>query len=161
MTVALVSCGLSAAAFADSDHEGPVVAVSRMAALVRCDWWACFDLPIVRTLVTLGSPGLFTLRATYDSLHRQGCTCDTTIAETLSCPVDRWTLYTAPAGLVLAAEVLKASRIDCYGVDMTGTLDVTGGTGEDRSESRWARERAIWDAVVMWLSTRGVEVKRI
>ena len=168
MNIALVSCGPSASAFSEIDHEGPVIAVSRQGTKVRSDILACFDLPVMLNITDaiIGTPKLFTIRATLESLQRRQSRWYSTAlmpAEAHCCPVERWTLFTAPACLVLAAE-LGATTIHPYGVDMTGDGDSTGGTKGNpdvvRTEARWARERGIWEQIVDWLKGKGVEVRR-
>lgn len=168
MNIALVSCGPSASAFSASDHEGPIIAVSRKAKEVRADIWACFDLPVVLQIQAdvIGSPRMFTIYNTFESLQRrQSKWCNRAmLAESFECPVPQWALFTAPACLVLAA-AMGATRIECWGVDMSGDGDSTGGaTGNPdvvRTEARWERERAIWAGVEAWVKGKGVEVRRI
>lgn len=164
MHVALVSCGPSAAAFDPQRHPGPVVAVSKAARLFASDIWVCLDWPVfVRVADTVqGFPRLYTLNATLNTIRRRHCpwAASACVVDALACPVARFSLYTGPAALVVAYAVLGATRIDCYGVDMEGTGDVTGDPGEDRSETRWAKERAIWDGVTGWLASLGCDVVR-
>jgi hypothetical protein len=157
VTIALVSCGPSAAGFEADGHEGPIIAVSRAATIVRADTWACFDLPVALEFGSriIGAPKLFTVSNTFASLRRRNSPWleSAMVAENLVCPVWRWTLFTAPAALVHAAE-MGATRIDAWGVDMKGVGDVTGDPGADRSEARWAKERTIWNEIVDWLTPR-------
>lgn len=167
MNVALVSCGPSASAFAISDHEGPIIAVSRMATKVRADYWACFDYPVAKEIGEwiIGFPRLYSTADTVGSLARRKSQWSqmAIVADTLDCPIDDWMAFTAPACLVLGA-AMGATRIDCFGVDMAGTGDATGGTEGNpdvvRTAQRWEREREIWESIVGWVGLRGVEVER-
>jgi len=168
MNIALISCGPSASAFSASDHEGPIIAVSRKATQIRADIWAVFDVPVLLQSQTnvIGNPRLFTIHETLASLqHRQSKWANRAIvAESFECSVDHWHLFTAPACLVLAA-AMGATRIDAWGVDMSGDGDSTGGAAGNpdvvRTESRWNRERAIWAGVEEWVKGKAVEVMRV
>jgi hypothetical protein len=73
----------------------------------------------------------------------------------------RWSMFSATAGLMLAG-VLGAERLECFGCDMTGTLNWDG-TEEPtarRTAERWALERIIWEKTRNLVEEVGTEVIR-
>ena len=75
-------------------------------------------------------------------------------------PPVRWEEHAGLAALVLAVNMQGVRRIDCYGVDMSGTADFTGEDGPGRTERRWHEEREAWKVITSWAGVRGVTVER-
>lgn len=71
----------------------------------------------------------------------------------------RWSMFSATAALMLALR-LGASVVECFGCDMTGTLnyDGTPEPAANRTAERWALERIIWEKTRNVLEESGVEV---
>lgn len=163
MTAALFCPGPSLATLDAPPKADLTIGVNRAACGFPCHWWAALDLPLIERIHSdvIGAPRLFTCRATLASLERRGLTFPAAIvAEDLRGP-ERWSLYTAPAALVLAAH-LGARLIDVYGADWaTDAPDFDGAAaGENRSAARFQREREIWDRIVASLANAGVAVTR-
>lgn len=146
--------------------DGLTIGVNRAAIAYGCDWWAALDSPLILdpACTPAGSPSLFTSRETAARLARNlrhwayGATVAEDVFPGESLP-GNWTLFTAPAALILAAH-LGATRIDVYGADWTDAADFDGvRPTSDRSPVRWAREIPIWAAVVEWLGVRGTRVE--
>lgn len=121
---------------------------------------------VLKASAGVSNVSLLTNADTLASLRRRGhyrASCHTVTTEELrdGCPVPSFGLYTATAALVLLAR-LGATRVSVYGADWTDAPDFDGvAAGENRTETRWNRERAIWGEVVEWMRGRGCEVERI
>lgn len=140
------------------------VGVNRTAAAFPVDVFACLDLPLALDLwLAVPAPAWLTLSATAASVERRGLSSrEVVTVESLDgfCPVPNWRIYTAPAAVVYAAW-RGATEIRIFGMDWAGQRDWDGArAGENRSESRWERERAIWRDVAGWLAARRVTVTK-
>lgn len=166
MTYAILCPGPSAKSFADSDHEGPIITVNRAGLLYPSEIWAASDYPLIRDnqAKVLGNPNLLTKRQTYaDIKHRLTRFPRVEIVEDIvGIPKElHWQDKTMTCAMMFAV-ANGASRLDLYGCDWSGELDYDGvKAGEDRSESRWVKERAVYDGIVDWLNGKGVEVRRV
>jgi len=167
MTAAILCPGPSLLrSFAASDYAGLRIGVNRAATALACDWWAACDMPLIRSQWphVIGTPRLFTIRATRDSLVRRGYPEPNRLTDDLCryCPEAlRWCAFTATSALVLAGH-LGATQIDVFGADWTDAPDFDGVMVEGcrRNEQRWADERCVWGDVVSFLAERGVTVER-
>lgn len=145
-----------------------VIGVNRAAAFIGCSIWAALDSPLIQHhgREVVGSPTLFTRRASFDSLARHGDPWGSAYrpvcyAEDLACSVPRWDLYTLTASLVLA-QSLGAASVEVYGCDWTDAPDWDNArtVDQNRGEARWELERSIYAEVTAWLESRGCEVAK-
>ena len=82
---------------------------------------------------------------------------------------NKWSSWSGIAALGFAYHRIQKYRtphhrdptIDCYGVDLSGTLDVFGNSNTSRDDDRWARELVTWDAMVEVIHKAGITVNRI
>jgi hypothetical protein len=167
MTYAILCPGPSLSTFADSDHEGPIITVNRSGLLYPSEVWAATDYPMIRNNyeAVKGNPNLLTRRQTAADLpafRKSRFARVEIVEEIVGVPVGlNWQDKTMTCAMIFAF-VNGASKIDIYGCDWTGEADYDGVlAGEDRSESRWAKERAVYDGIVDWLKGKGVEVRRM
>jgi hypothetical protein len=174
MNAALLCPGPSLARLAMLPPCDCVLAVNRAALRWACDVWCALDHWSEKPGCTpggvrnwakdvIGSPLLLTCRGSADAVaKRQPWRGAVEAIESFrdACPVKGWTLYSATAALVYAAQ--SHQRITVYGADMAGTLDFdNAAAGVKRDEARWQSERYIWGEVVAALKQRGVEVNRV
>ena len=168
MTYAILAPGPSlCATFDAADHEGPIITVNRAALAYASEIWASTDYPIIRNNYESikGTPNLLTRRQTASDLpaHRKSRFPRVELVEDIvGIPAKLgWQEKTMTCAIMFAF-VNGATEIDVYGCDWAGNLDYDGTkAGEDRSEARWAKERAVFEGIADWLKERGVEVRRI
>jgi len=164
MRIALLSCGPSLPRWewVNRSDYAVVVGVNRAVARYSCDWWSAGDAECFTAVRPIGRPHLWTHAATLYRIGREHPTRATEHEAAVyhRCERKPWTIYSATAALMLALEV-KATRIDCFGVDMAGTQDWDGSERGCRDESRWSRERAAWGKAVDLLAAEGITVARL
>jgi hypothetical protein len=164
MKVAILSAGPSLkATWRGNGGYFWTVAVNQALIVERTDWLAAGDRP---TLAQLGDRrpfiGVWTMRHVIDEgvpgweKVRLIPFNDMPGWRGLSRPAN-WSIQAALAG----AYGLGATHIDVYGHDMSGDLDVSGRSGEDRSPGRWERERADWESSVEWMLAHNVSIRLI
>lgn len=81
----------------------------------------------------------------------------------------KWSAKSGTAALGFAfCQIQKLRRpgdtelaIDCYGVDLEGTLDSFGNKNTTRDPDRWRQESETWDAMVEIIHKTGIRVNRI
>lgn len=156
---AIVLCPGPSLAKVSPPFSALTIGVNRAVLAHSCDWWVYKDWQLWRDYSgeCLGDPSICTLREVLERFGLEG-----QAIESLICPVDKWSLFTAPVALVLAATI-GAKRIDVYGADWTDEPDYDGviAAGCRRDEDRWKQEREIWTGVVDWLKGGGITVNRI
>lgn len=172
MRIALLSAGPSLNRFDESEPYDLRIAVNTAAARHRCDWWSVGDHRPYLDIDALGKDALriFMMGPEIGHLESLGVILgDRAMAWSELkglCPVVNWDEFSATAAVVLAVQ-LGATAIDCYGCDMHGTKDYAGrsdigGRPTVRSEDdRWPKERRIWNALMDWLESLGIAVRRI
>jgi hypothetical protein len=169
MRVALVCPGPSSDRFATAALYELAICVNRAATRFRADVWAAGDTPMVEQYgqAVIGTPALLTSSVTASTLLNSGKSWpgETIEHESLvsECPLTlQWDLFSSTIALVYAA-ARGATRIECYGMDWTGTADFDGvQAGGNRTPERWELERAIvCNRLMPWLAQRGIEFERV
>ena len=164
MRIALLSCGPSLPRWewVNRSDYAVVVGVNRAVARYACDWWSAGDAECFTAVEPIGLPHLWTHAATLYRIRREHPERSTRhhAATYHRCERQQWSIYSATAALMIAREI-KATRIDCFGVDMAGTQDWDGSHHGCRDETRWARERAAWCLAESILSAEGITVARL
>lgn len=144
-----------------------LIGVNRAATRFRCDVWAVGDWPLIRNerRNVIGTPRLFTSSASATWLQGGG---------PWPAEVEEWEWFLGGDGLPVSATSYSslaavwyavargAKTISVYGADMAGTLDfddVAG--GENRTETRWDRERRFWGEMIEQTQRCGVTVARM
>lgn len=144
-----------------------IIAVNAAAVLYPADWWSCMDdhnwlryVPAGRPRLFAQSPLLNTIRLRHAALgeSRHPTMLEHEHVRDAQTPPEHWDRFSATAALGLASH-LNARRIDCYGVDHAGTMDVISEHAPAfRDAQRWQEEIGIWQRLVEWLGAKGVEV---
>lgn len=152
------------------------IGVGASVTKVECDWWVFMGLETYQKHepAVLGRPGILShagtlelIRGGYGGLdssklrqaeqvHAVGA-CEYMIGAPRTEPA--WCAYSGCAALVLAV-LLGATEIETFGVDMAGTADAFGNESEQRTQQRWADERALWHSIATWAASRGVTIGR-
>jgi hypothetical protein len=159
----ILNPGPSLATYSPAGFGGVTIAVNRAAVAFHSDAWAACDYPMIRDYQhrVLGAPMLLTKRQTWADIGPRCRLALAAIVEDL--PMDGappWQLKTMTCAMAFAV-ANGATRIELYGCDWSGTADYDGAeAGEDRTDARWAKERADVAALTEWLAGRGVEVVR-
>lgn len=143
---------------------GLIVGVNRAASAHQCDVWAATDRPLIDRVQPIGSPTLFTITATRESLDRRGRpwpymvqTHEDITGQTVTNALHPWTRYTATAALQYLAWS-GATHVDVWGCDWAGTRDWDGVHDKGvRTTQRWKEEQAIWQGVI---NATGITVTR-
>jgi hypothetical protein len=138
------------------------IAVNRAAIAFPVQVWAAMDYPTIKrhNASVIGSPSLFTRKQTWDDTKNKWPRNLFKLAEDIAFPVQTWALVTMTCSIMLAAH-LGATTIQLFGCDQTGTADFDGAeAGEDRTETRWQRERSVLEEMTVWLGSRGCELIR-
>jgi hypothetical protein len=148
--------------------EVMVVGVNRAASMLPCTAWACGDPELLAATCAKvkGSPwlltssiGLTAMRA-MRGVHWLGEVMTFDLLRQLFDPIPQWDTFTATAAVVYAA-AKGARRIECYGMDWSGTADVDGwDQAGNRSEDRWKLEAGLFGSLGIALGQRGIEVVR-
>ena len=168
MNVAILCPGPSLAAVTQADVAGYDlrIGVNRAPILLRCDWWASLDYPVIRDYrdKVLGNPNLMTHSTTWNDIKGKVAAFPVRIPlENVEAWYGRkFERRTTPAAMLLAGD-LGAERISLYGDDKTSEPDFDGfqtaETALHRHADRWASERKDCDAITEFLHARGVEVR--
>lgn len=171
MRVALLCPGPSLAGLdLDRDKYDCTIGVNRAALQEVVGWWVFLDWRVFMEYQPPYRPRLLTTRACATAVEKRSKAeefhaHERMVAEDLFdfLPHHRvgWTLYSATTALVFAAW-LGAKQVDAYGADMHGTQDYDGHTSktDNRTDKRWATERALWGLVCDELKRCGIKVKR-
>lgn len=168
LRVAILSAGPSLTQTFDPDaHHTVRIGVNAAVEAYECEWWAAGDLEAYRAITPIGRPGLYTKSTTLAQMETKlprildgrPTLAWKTAAEGLGKLPATWSVYSAPAALVLAVH-LRAASVDVYGADMNGDCDYAGRFCRNRNEERWANERNIWNQVRRWAESLGVPVRR-
>lgn len=174
MNVALLCPGPSLLdTYRPGDHD-VTLGVNRAVLAVQCDWWVFVDWQTFlenEARLDLSRMGIFCSGTAAESLRRHGQAGRLAQARHLKLFEDldrvtrewsRWSLYSATAGLMLAAS-LGAVAIDVYGADWTDQPDFDGHRAERdrRDDARWESERAVWSAVTEHLAEQGISTQRV
>lgn len=166
MTAVVLCPGPSLSQLAEVPKCDLSIGVNRAAIAFRCDVWAAADYPTIKNVQekVIGNPKLLTKRQTWEDIKHRVTLPLAGIAEDcgafLSPDEVVWLAKTFSCAVVFAA-ALGANRIDYYGCDWKGEEDFDGKkAGEDRSDTRWRDERAMFGALTEILLRRGVEVRR-
>lgn len=155
MNATLLCPGPSLARYRPQESSGMVIAVNRAAEGYACEVWAATDWPLIDRTKPLGTPTLYTIQATKESLERRGKAWPHGVvlhSDVAGGAVENgrhpWTRYTATAALMYAAW-MGVKRINAWGVDWAGTSDWDGHrAGETRTTQRWRQEQQIWQRVI-------------
>lgn len=155
---AVVLCPGPSLAESSPPYSSLTIGVNRAVLAHPCDWWIFQDWKRFRDGEPKGRPIVCTTR---EAARRLGMLPHFAIDD-LECPVDQWSLFTAPAALVLAYK-MGGNQIEVYGADWSDEPDFDGVrvVGCIRDPERWKKEVPIWNAVVGWLHERGITVNRI
>lgn len=146
------------------------IAVNRAALAFEADWWAFCDWQRFVEDDVKYMPKLYTTEIAVEHVRMKGLGAkfdrhEWKSFDSLMPEVPKsigWTLYTAPAALVLAYH-LGATKVECFGCDWTDAPDFDGVTLESnvRHAERWRIESEIWNKLTAWLFERGTKVERI
>jgi hypothetical protein len=165
----VLSPGPSLASYVPREAD-MILGVNRAATAFAVDCWVCGDTPLVEQIADkiIGAPTLVTYAVTRDTLRDHGFSWRgeleawTSIAESnwLHTSVVNWPWCSFCAAIVYAAHK-GATEIECFGCDWSGRNDWDGtAAGKNRSDDRWREERAIFNALVEVLRSRGCSVSR-
>lgn len=169
MLAVILSPGPSLGGFDPSTQRDITIGVNAAAAAHPCDWWSAGDAQTIRRHAIerrdlIGRPKVLTVGGMaeefsreqpeavrwFDWLHWE------TLRDSLSLPHEVLN-FSCPMAVALAVH-LGATRVEAYGVDMSGNVDFTGAKHARFNEARWVRERSDWAMVCQIASRRGVEV---
>lgn len=165
MKTALLCPGPSLVNYVPSDHA-IVAGVNRAVVFAPCDFFVFLDDRPFKAALPTNEPCL----VTSDSVHRY--LVRKQFVQPSHTFIDRRRLYfdgDAPWGrfsstnaLILLAN-LGATSIECFGVDMAGTLDWDEHSfpQDKRDDKRWNEEAGLWRRLVEYLAERGCVVTRM
>ena len=170
LRAAVLCPGPSLSPFEDTDAHDVRIGVNRAAGAVRCEYWVALDVHTAGITTPRGKPVV----VNKPNIHRQMCDEFPCVSQLSHLSVEglrlrrpgsekiNWQRFGLTVAVVLAAE-LGAARIDCFGVDWCGQSDFDGfrHTRNRRTDSRWQRERRLYQQVVAALAERGVIVRRM
>lgn len=164
MTALILCPGESLASYVPQPAD-LVLTVNRAGLAHESDVWCALDYLMIRdnALDVMGNPRLLSRRQTIcDTAGWLGRFPAVMAFEDFPTPNgfrDMKTMFAA----ALYAAAQGATSIKVYGCDWMGTKDFDGTeAGEDRTETRWAKEQVAWDSVIVpWLEQRGVSVERM
>ncbi len=155
-----------------------VIGVNRAVAVARCDWWVNLDGHLFWTIVRdekafedvpdVLKPIFICSRGTWYPINLKPESNgfrwmdSRTVEGTIPRRPVRWAKFSFTTAIVLAAH-LGARRIDCYGATWSGVADFDGYTSgkNQRTDSRWERERKVYEELREMLAGRGVAVRRM
>jgi len=134
-----------------------------------CDWWSCGDGQTFHRVEAVGLPVLFVMQpdcswyrqtsAIRDRFARHRVVGWDKVRDSVT-PPNEWSNWSVTAALALAVEQ-GASRVDVYGHDCRGIVDVSGHTLAKR-EDTWKRASNsvphCWRITRDWAASRGVEI---
>jgi len=176
-TAAVVCPGPSSEMFVTAGQDYDVViGVNRVVLWYPVDYWSCADLHTFRWVIEQGGPA-------GDPPCRPKIVCKRAIHQAIRnkfwgelekfpfYPVGeivfndtnlRWAKFSAHVSIALAVH-LGCRKIDCYGMDWSGTADADGFTDgrQIRTPERWGHERKRFEALVDVLEKRNVELSRV
>lgn len=165
MKAALLCPGPSLAEYRHGDHA-IIAGVNRAVSVAPCDFWVLLDDRPFHSAAPIGEPCIVTSGA----IHRR--LCRKQLIQATRPFIDRsqlvvesdmpWGRFSSTNALILL-ENLGATSIDCFGVDMAGTLDWDsfGHAQDKRDEKRWNEEAGLWKNMTDYLASRGCEVTRM
>jgi hypothetical protein len=139
-----------------------VIAVNRAAIGYQCDWWVFLDAWIFCSFGLPYKPQIFTTRACASKIKRTGDNTDRFMGHDRTWVDDcrpngpvggNWSTYSSTTALMLAA-TLGAKELRLFGADMTGTREYDNYPTDKftRDESRWKRERELFETVTGFLA---------
>lgn len=164
MKTALLCPGPSLASYTPGDHD-LLAGVNRAVSVAPCDFWVFLDERPYHSAQCLGEPAIVTSGTMYRRLIRKQKLEPSRpfIDRDRLPPADqlRWGRFSSTNALVLLA-ALGATEIECFGVDMAGTLDWDQFShAQDRRDAkRWQEEATLWQQMVDYLGQRGCLVHR-
>jgi CO/xanthine dehydrogenase Mo-binding subunit len=172
--VAVISCGESAWLYPGPEGYDATIGCRDTVEQWLCDWWVFCDANVYTGVTPLGRPMIFAADAIAGLLAHEDRAAYKRFTEDvvldhgavelppfkLPSGAKRWSAYSGLAGLGLAMH-LKATHIDVYGADMSGTKDWRGRPGKSRNDQRWEYERAVWEVLVKAIESAGVTVRRV
>jgi hypothetical protein len=170
---ALLCPGPSLAAFPGRNGYDVVLGVNRAARRVPCDYWVFLDAHVPRDFgPPAGRPTLVSRACALRRVTRGLAAGQAKWAEGLEhFPLEdlpkpaswpsKWDNLSLLAALALAVH-LGAVEIECWGVDWDGVRDWDGYSDarQNRTETRWSRERDLFNAIVVGLAAKGIRVSR-
>ena len=176
MNAAIISNGPSARFFEQPSLYDVVIGVNKTAAIFLLDYWVFYDANTFDTIESIGTPKLAIahdvprlLRELYqqsvekfENWPREKFFFDKEVViPNWPRDADNWCAYSGLAALGVAYH-LGAKQITVFGADMNGDRDCKDYTNEaSRSNSRWARERMLWNMLVVRIEAQGVQIRRV
>ena len=152
------------------DDYDLVIAVNRAVNAYRCDYWVCLDSwtykemadPIGRPTIVCRKAIREQIEAMHDGMQLVQLDFSNPDDIDLSTEGAKWPQFGSTISVALAVS-LGATRIDCYGIGLTGRKDFDGFTDkrQRRTKGRWRVERRIFEQFIPWLESRGVEVSGV
>ena len=168
MKVAILCSGPSLIQFPQEHDYDYVIVVGRAAEFYAGDMWCALDLAAIAGSAgkVLGQPTLLTRAGIYRAVCRihPEVSRHTLIHAKFPGPDGiRWKSFSSTRAFVYAVNILEASKIDSYGVDLSGSDDWDGNAlpTANRSEERWGHEAGVWHSLETWAHSKGVEAQRI
>jgi len=164
MKTALLCPGPSLASYQPGDHA-LIAGVNRAVSVAPCDFWVLLDDTPFYSATPLGEPALVTSSMIHRRLLRKKLIDPARPFIDRSRLPDagelRWGRFSATNALVLLAS-LGATEIECFGVDLAGTLDWDQHSHpqDRRNEQRWREEAGLWHDLTTYLAARGCQVQR-
>lgn len=164
MKAALLCPGPSVANYQPADHA-MVAGVNRAVGIAPCDFWVFLDDRPFYSAQPLGEPCLVTSGMIHRRLYRkQLITSARPFLDRARLPFEGdlpWGRFSSTNALVLLA-ALGATEIECFGVDMVGTLDWDQHSHpqDKRDEKRWNEEAGLWQRLTQHLANEGCVVTR-
>jgi hypothetical protein len=139
------------------------IGVNRAVEAWECDYWCAIDWKTIDEGKPKGKPEIITISSAKQRLNREVCKVYGTRGTYEDMPpADTGWLNYSSLLAIAAAYDMGFKRIEVYGADMKGVEDWDGNqVGRvQRSELRWAKERAQFGKLVEWLNSKGVAVIR-
>lgn len=164
MKTALLCPGPSLVNYRPSDHV-LVAGVNRAVSVAPCDFWVFLDDRPFHSATPIGEPCLMTSGSIYRRLMRkEKITTQRPFIDRARFEIEEpihWGRFSSTNALLLLLS-LGATEIECFGVDMVGTLDwdAFSHAQDKRDEKRWNEEAVLWQQMTDYLFARGCVVTR-
>lgn len=149
-----------------------VIGVNRAASLFPCDWWVGLDYQAFTKYPPIGYPRVLTYERSVHRLSKgdhaaRWANHEVVVHNALrqalrrsvgSEPQGAGMFHFSSAAAFCWAVAEGAKQVDTYGHDMAGEYDCEGERAGGRRDSRWRRERGVWNKLLDWADTVGVKV---